>query len=87
MFKKFIITCNKATTICDKSQYKEASFLEKTQLYIHLIVCKICTLYSKQNTKISSIIKINMNSYKKKLPCLSLEEKETLKKQLNKFQL
>ena len=29
MFKNFKITCDEATTICDKSQYKEASFLDR----------------------------------------------------------
>ena len=29
MFKKLNITCNQATTICDKSQYGNASFFDK----------------------------------------------------------
>ena len=33
---KFMITCDKASTICDKSQYKEASFLERIRLAYHV---------------------------------------------------
>ncbi len=43
------ITCDQATTICDKSQYKEASIWEIIKLKFHLIICKHCSKYSKQN--------------------------------------
>jgi hypothetical protein len=47
------ITCDQATVICDKNQYKEASLLEKMKLGIHLFLCKKCGLYSKQNKMMS----------------------------------
>lgn len=43
------ITCDEATTICDKSQYKEASLWEIIKLKVHLILCKHCGKYSNQN--------------------------------------
>ncbi len=84
MFKKLKVTCDEATTICDKVQYGEASTFEKIQLNWHLLFCKICALYSKQNKKMSKIFKLNRNSCKK-TSCLSTQDKETLKEQLSDF--
>jgi len=55
MSKKFIIDCDEATTICDKNQYKEATFWEKLKLSFHLLICKKCGLYSKQNTTVTKV--------------------------------
>ncbi|WP_028892149.1 hypothetical protein [Tenacibaculum sp. 47A_GOM-205m] len=85
MFKFFKITCDEATTICDKSQYGEASVYERMQLSWHLLVCKICILYSKQNRKISDILKLKSDDCKKNNSCFSKKEKEDLKEQLNNF--
>ncbi|MGG6229951.1 hypothetical protein [Tenacibaculum sp. SDUM215027] len=85
MFKFFKITCDEATTICDKSQYGEASVYEKLQLNWHLFVCKVCALYSKQNRKMSQILKVKTNSCNKDKICLSSKDKEELKEQLSKL--
>lgn len=85
MFKFFKITCDEATTICDKSQYGEASIYEKLQLNWHLFVCKVCALYSKQNRKMSQILKVKTNSCNKDKICLSSKDKEDLKEQLSKL--
>ena len=85
MFKFFKITCDEATTICDKSQYGEASVYEKLQLNWHLFVCKVCALYSKQNRKMSQILKVKTNSCNKDKICLSSKDKEDLKEQLSKL--
>lgn len=85
MFKRFLITCDKATTICDKSQYKEATFFELIQLNLHLVFCKFCGLYSKQNTKLSEICKQKTLDSKQKSQCLSTKEKELLKQQLKEI--
>lgn len=87
MFKKFKITCDKATTICDKSQYGEASLYEKLQLNWHIFICKICALYSKQNSKMSGIFKDKAKNCKNEIKCLSQEDKENLKKQLSQFKI
>ena len=78
---KLFITCDEATTICTKNQYKEASLWEKIQLNIHLFRCKICGLYSKQNGKLTEVCNKHLN----KPECekvLSDEEKKVLKKKL-----
>jgi len=82
MFKKLIITCNEATTICDKNQYGEASLLDKIKLNIHFIKCKICFKYTKQNMTLTKIYKSHAKSCKELKHCLSEEDKLALKEQL-----
>ena len=55
MGKKFFISCDEATTICDKSQYDEASLFEKIRLSIHLAFCRHCKKYTKQNRIMSDL--------------------------------
>ena len=82
MSKKFKITCNDATTICDKSQYGEASFYEILKLKFHFIFCRICGKYSKQNAEMSKLYKMKSNDCKKQEHCLTQPEKVALKKEL-----
>ena len=49
--------CEEAGHVCDKSQYKEASFWEKVKLNIHLIYCRACREYTKNNIKLSKAFK------------------------------
>ena len=87
MFKKLNISCDEATTICDKNQYGEATLLDKIKLNIHFIGCKICALYTKQNTMLTKLYKGKAKSDKNKLTslCMSIEEKEKLRKELEKL--
>lgn len=85
MFKKLNITCDEATTICDKSQYNEASFFEKVQLNWHLLRCKICSLYVKQNRKMTDLFKVKSVECKEETKCLSKLEKEALQKEFEKI--
>lgn len=81
MSNKLFINCDEATAICTKNQYKEASFWEKIKLNIHLISCKICGLYSKQNSKLTEVC----NKHLKKPDCeleLTPEDKTVLKEKL-----
>lgn len=78
-----MLTCDEATAICDKSQYGEASLSEKIQLNIHLIICKYCKKYTKQNNLMTQIFGKHLT------PCegsekLSEEEKVELEKKLEK---
>ena len=50
MFKRFIISCDEATTICDKNQYGEATIFEKIKLSLHIFVCGFCKKYTEQNS-------------------------------------
>lgn len=82
MFKKFKISCDEATAICDKNQYGEATFLEKIKLNLHFLQCKICFLYTKQNIKLSNFYKGYAKNCKDIKHCLSAKEKEALKRTL-----
>ena len=87
MFKSLRITCDEATTICDKSQYGSSSLLEKLKLNIHFLSCKICSLYTKQNNTLTKIYKGHAKSCKKTNVCMSKEDKEALKKELEKIKI
>jgi hypothetical protein len=71
-----MISCDKAATICDKAQYKEATFFEKLKLNVHVLICKACAKHTKRNTKFTSLCnKANLNS-------LSEQEKLEIKQKL-----
>ncbi len=73
----FKITCDEATTICDKSQYGKATLVELIKLKLHFFTCKICMLYTKQNTLMSKMLK---HSKAEKSICrLSEKEKQELR--------
>ena len=87
MFKKLFISCDEATTICDKSQYNESSIFEKIQLNFHFVRCKICRLYTKQNNIMSDLFKMKSEESKSGVSCMSNAEKDSLKKQLEEFKI
>jgi predicted anti-sigma-YlaC factor YlaD len=55
------ISCKNARTICDKSQYKECSSWERLKLEFHLLSCKSCRKYSKDNAKLTKLIQKNLD--------------------------
>lgn len=84
---KLTITCDEATAICDKSQYGEASISEKIKLNIHLLICKLCNKYTKQNSLMTQIFGKHLT------PCdgneklsdeAKLKMEKNLQKELNK---
>ena len=79
---KFFISCNEATTICDKNQYKEARFIDKLKLTIHLLLCKLCKCYSKQNSVMSKVYDSYTNGNCKKDKCLCEEDKRELEEKV-----
>ena len=81
MLKSLFINCDQATTICDKSQYGEATLYEKIKLKIHFLRCRICALYTKQNTMMTKICNQNLKETKK--VALTDKEKTTLKEKLS----
>ena len=72
------MSCDEANLTCDKSQYKAATFWEKVKLNIHLIYCRVCRKYSKNNLKLTKSIEHS------KVVCMDKREKEILKKDFNK---
>ncbi len=76
------IKCDEATCICDKSQYNEASFWEKLKLSFHLMTCKHCKVYTKQNELITKVLSYKTLQEKETTSCLSKSEKTDIKKTL-----
>jgi hypothetical protein len=56
MSTKIIIPCDEANHVCDKTQYKEATLWEKIKLNIHLLYCKACRKYTKNNSKLTKLV-------------------------------
>lgn len=74
---KFVIPCNEANHVCDKTQYKNATLWEKIKLNIHLIYCRACRKYTQNNSKLTNAIK------KADIECLDKKCKDEMKKKLN----
>ncbi|SFC83055.1 hypothetical protein [Algibacter pectinivorans] len=74
---KFIIPCEEANHVCDKSQYKNASIREKIALNLHLIFCRACRKYSSNNSKLTKTIK------KAEVECLDQKSKEAMREDFN----
>lgn len=54
---KIKMECHEANHICDKNQYKEATFWERVKLTFHLIYCRACREYTKRNVKLTKAVK------------------------------
>ena len=76
--KRVFLSCDEATLICDKKQYKEASLWEKIRLTVHLAYCKACRKYSAKNNKLTKIIKDPT------VNCMNISEKEAMKERFKK---
>ncbi len=71
-----MISCDKAVILCNKTQYKEASFLEKIKLKLHILFCSTCAVFSKKNTQFTTLCE------KAHLQNLSEDDKISIKRQL-----
>ena len=61
MSKKILIKCDEATSICDKTQYNEASTFDKMRLSIHNFLCHRCNLYSEHNRIMTKLFKVHLH--------------------------
>lgn len=80
------LECHEANHICDKNQYKEASFWEKVKLTIHLIYCRACRNYTSKNTKLTKLVnnpKVQALDATVKEDLQNVFEKELAKQQQN----
>ena len=57
MSNKIFLSCEEANHTCDKTQYKEATLWEKIKLNIHLAWCSACRKYTKNNAKLTKLVK------------------------------
>ena len=72
------IPCDEANHVCDKSQYKESTFWEKVRLNIHLIYCRACRKYTKNNQQLTKMVK------KQKVEILPVNEKAAMQEQFDR---
>jgi len=73
-----MISCEQARNICDKAQYDEASLKDKIKLNLHLMLCKECSSYTKNNQALTSLCeRAGLNS-------LTESEKAEMRKHLGK---
>lgn len=82
--ESFFINCDDATLICDKKQYKEASFWERMKLSYHLLFCKNCRVYPEQNKIITKVLAYKSEQEKESKKGLSSADKVEMKKELQK---
>ena len=73
-----MISCEEAAHICNRKQYKEASWKERFQLYVHIVICKTCASFSRKNTQLTQLCE------KARLHSLSSDQKDHMKKQIQK---
>ncbi|MGI9551421.1 MAG: hypothetical protein ACR2MT_09495 [Aurantibacter sp.] len=71
-----MISCEKAAIICNKTQYNDATFAERIKLKFHLLVCKVCSKFSKKNAQLTHLCE------RSKLYSLTEEEKIRMKREL-----
>lgn len=76
--KGIFLSCEEANHTCDKTQYNEASIWEKIKLNLHLLYCRVCREYTKNNTKLSKLMK------NKSVEIMPESNKEQLKKAFDK---
>lgn len=70
---KVLISCDEANHSCDKSQYDEATFWEKIKLNIHLLYCRACRKYTRNNKQLSKVIT------RSEVDCMELKDKQEMK--------
>lgn len=73
---KVTLPCHEANHFCDKTQYKEASIWEMIKLNIHLLYCRACRKYTKNNSALTKVIA------KSDVECLDEGCKDKMKKKL-----
>lgn len=80
--KQMKLSCDEATTICDKSQYGEVTLLEKIKLSWHIFICRKCGRYSKQNVFLTKCYQKQSEIKKQEKRCLSENEKYCMENEL-----
>ena len=75
---KVTMPCDEANHVCDKAQYKEATLWEKIKLNLHLIYCRACRKYTKNNATLTKTIQTS------DVKCLDKKCKDTMKKGFEK---
>lgn len=73
---KMPISCEQASRVCDKAQYKEASFWQKILMKLHHVLCAMCRIQSVRNKKLTKAL------VEADLKILSPDQKQLIKNRL-----
>ena len=81
------IKCKDAKMICDKSQYKDCTTWQRIKLEFHLLFCKSCKKYSKDNVKLTKMIQSNLDNLPHYCPnqeqlFISEEKKQSMQEEI-----
>tara|TARA_R110000868_G_scaffold86347_8_gene242241 strand:- start:46078 stop:46305 length:228 start_codon:yes stop_codon:yes gene_type:complete len=71
-----MMSCEEAAIICNKAQYKEATFGEKLKLKLHVLFCETCSKFTRKNTELTELCQ------KAKLKSLTQKDKSQMQKEL-----
>ena len=74
--KLFKLKCSEAEQFCDQAQYREAGFLNKLKLRLHLLFCQTCKDYTAKNLKLTELLK------KASIKTCTRREKENYRKKI-----
>lgn len=74
---KIFISCPEAKQICDKAQYKEATWWDRIRLNIRLLYCGVTQNYVKRNKKLTNLVT------DKKVACMDKKQKQVLKTKIS----
>lgn len=80
---KILLTCKDATLLICKQQEDAASFKEKIQLKIHLLVCKFCSLFFKQSNQLHEHLKTTHKEEELLILALDEQTKIALQEKIN----
>ncbi|KAB2817228.1 MAG: hypothetical protein EP346_09405 [Bacteroidetes bacterium] len=75
LFHKLFFTCEEATMKAEMNEQKALSGLDQMRLWMHMQWCALCTLFSKQNKKLNSILSHNHQHLKE----VKVDDKTKLK--------
>ena len=53
-----MLSCKKATELIEKKEVVGLSFIEKSQLKLHLSMCKACASYGKHSKVVDHVLKV-----------------------------
>ncbi|QDO93763.1 hypothetical protein FNB79_07155 [Formosa sediminum] len=70
---KIFLSCEEASHVCDKAQYKESTLWERIKFGIHILFCTVCRKHSVDNQKLTKAIE------KSKIACLDKKSKSEMK--------
>jgi hypothetical protein len=76
-----MISCEKSSFLTEKKLAKDISFSEKSQLFIHTLICKACRNYEKQSKTLDAFLssKLSLTNAKKEASSIDINTLNKIK--------